>query len=104
MAFPERVTRQRAEAASAADAELALLIMAVPRLYASLTRRQARVVIQRADMRGASWAEVAAALGLSRTAARNRWRRVTRQLPGTIPELEQVRARAMDTRLWNQAS
>jgi hypothetical protein len=103
MALSQALNDKRAQDASAADRELALLILVMPDLFRLLTSGQRRVVIQRAQMEGASWREVAAALGMSRPQAWGLWKRGISRLPDTIPELEQARASAMNTQLWNLA-
>jgi DNA-directed RNA polymerase specialized sigma24 family protein len=101
MAIPPEINEKRAKDASDKDAELALLVMAVPRLYASLTDAQARVLVARARMRGKSWPEVAAALGLSRNAATARWHRAMDRLPDVSSFDDLMK---MNTRLWGVMS
>jgi hypothetical protein len=99
MSIPPEINEQRAKVASDKDAELGLLVLAVPRLYAALTDEQAQVLRARVEMRGKSWPEVAKALGLTRQAAMGRWRRAIERLPdpGSFEGL-----RRMNTALWNQ--
>jgi DNA-directed RNA polymerase specialized sigma24 family protein len=99
MAFSQELNVRRAKEASAQDRELALLVLVMPQLFALLTERQRRVLIMRANMEGASWPEVAAALGMSRPQAWGLWKRAVAKLPDTTPELEQ----AMNPRLWEVA-
>ena len=103
MALSQELNACRAKEASAADRELALLVLIMPQLFALLTERQRRVLIMRANMEGASWPEVAAALGMSRAAAWGLWKRGIAKLPDTVPELEQAREQAMNPRLWEVA-
>jgi DNA-directed RNA polymerase specialized sigma24 family protein len=97
MAIPPEINKQRAEVASRRDADLSLLVLAVPRLYASLTDQQAEVLRARAEMRGRSWTEVAASLGVSRCAAMARWRRGLQRLPDMSSADDLM---AMNTQLW----
>lgn len=104
MAIPPAINEQRAKDASHRDAEVGLLVLAIPRLYGLLTDQQARVLRARVEMRGKSWTEVAAVLGLSRHAAMGCWHRAMERLPDTTSELEQVLGReGMNTRLWTVA-
>jgi hypothetical protein len=104
MALSQELNTERARKASAQDRELALLVLIIPRLFAALTDQQQRVLVKRAEMEGASWPQVAEALGMSRAAAWGLWKRGISRLPDTTPELEQVWGRAMDPRLWDQVS
>jgi DNA-directed RNA polymerase specialized sigma24 family protein len=103
MTVPQKLNDDRARAASAQDRELALLVLVMPRLLALLTDQQQRVLFMRAQMEGASWPEVAAALGMSRPQAWGLWKRAIAKLPATTPELDQARQNAMNPLLWQQA-
>jgi hypothetical protein len=98
MAIPAEINERRVKDASDRDADLARRILAVPRLYASLTDEQAQVVRARVELRGKSWLDVAASLGLSRHAAMGRWRRGMERLPD-VPGRDELQA--MNTRLWD---
>jgi DNA-directed RNA polymerase specialized sigma24 family protein len=100
MAIPPQINKERAEVASHRDADLGLLVLAVPRLYASLTDQQAEVLRARAAMPGRSWTEVADSLGMSRHAAMARWRRGMQRLPDMSSADDLM---AMNTNLWNVA-
>jgi hypothetical protein len=99
MALSQALNDRRARKASAADRELALLILVMPQLLAQTTPLQRQVIIKRADMQGASWPEVAAALGMSRAQAWGLFKRAVARLPDTTPEPDQV----MNPGLWEMA-
>jgi WhiA C-terminal HTH domain len=81
MPYPDSMNEKRQQEASARDVAIAQQIIARPLLYQQLTIEQRRVLMKRVEMPGASWAEVGAAAGLSKSAAWSRWRRAIQVLP-----------------------
>ena len=85
----EPLNEQRQREASQRDVVIARQIIAVPAVYQQLTTEQRKVLVKRIEMAGASWAQIAAVLGLSKAAAWYRWRRALSTWERFEPEVSE---------------